>query len=322
MSVKTKLMHAFEESEGEFISGEQIARTLGISRNAVWKTINRLKKEGCPIEAVRSRGYRIADTDIITTDGILGFLDCPFKDIRLFDELDSTNNLAKELARGGTENAVIIAQRQSAGKGRMGRSFFSPDGGIYMSVILRPKLSLEIAQLLTSCTAVAVAEAIDGLYGGNAQIKWVNDIFVNGRKLCGILTEASMSFEAGQLEYAVIGIGINVHSIKKNLPEELSGIVTSLEDEYSVKIRRSRLIAEVLNSLAANLGNIENRDFLSAYRSRSYVIGKSVIVMHANGEREAKAVGIDELAGLIVEYENGETEALKSGEVRIKCKQS
>ncbi len=237
-----------------------------------------------------------------------------------FEELDSTNSYLKELAaKGAQEGTVIIANRQSAGRGRLGRSFFSPEEkGIYMSILLRPDISLERAVLITSMAAVAVAEAIEQVSGIKTKIKWVNDIFLNKKKVCGILTEAGIDAETGALEYAVLGIGVNVG--KMVFPEELKHIATSVSNECGFEVSKETLIDKILEQLEQWYPTIADGSFLEESKKRSILLGNDIRVIDETvpgGSYSAKAVDINELGNLIIERE-GKLQVLNSGEVSIR----
>ena len=237
-----------------------------------------------------------------------------------FEELDSTNRYLKELAAGGApEGTVIIANRQSAGRGRLGRSFFSPEEkGIYMSILLCPDISLERAVLITSMAAVAVANAIESICGIETKIKWVNDIFIHNKKACGILTEAGIHAEKGTLDYAVLGIGINVGSME--FPEELREIATSVSNECGFEVSKEELIDEVLRELELWYPTLWDGSFLAESKKRSLILGKEIRVMeetHPEGGYFAKAVDINGLGNLLIE-KDGAIQVLNSGEVSIR----
>lgn len=239
-------------------------------------------------------------------------------ELQIFEELDSTNRYVKELAENGApEGVVVIAEAQSRGRGRLGRSFFSPEGtGIYMTVLLRPKIELQNAVRLTSMTAVAVAEAIERVCEVPAQIKWVNDIFLNQKKVCGILAEAGIDAAGQTLKYAVVGIGINVG--KMVFPDELKEIATSVEKECGQEIQREVLIAEVLRSLRKWYPSIQDGSFLPESKRRSVLLGKEIQVhCHDGSFYEAVAVDLDDMGHLIIE-KDGQRELLHSGEVSIR----
>lgn len=321
MELKEQILKILEENRGKSISGAWMAKKLYVTRSAVWKQIKELQKEGYHIEAGPNRGYSLkSSNDILTVQSIAPYLRGKaadfFLDVR--KTVTSTNTIAKELAAGGAcEGTVIIATEQTEGRGRMGRSFYSPASGLYMSIILRPKLNLEDSLLITTGAAVAVAKAIENLTGRDVQIKWVNDLFMDGKKICGILTEASLNVENGGLEYAVLGIGINVCT--KDFPENIKDIAGSIftekpKDEPITSI----LAANVLNNLADTLDNLTDKTYLEEYKKRSFLLGKDINVIKGSNTFTAKAIDIDDRARLIVKYPDSSTEALTSGEVSIR----
>ncbi len=239
---------------------------------------------------------------------------------RYLEEVDSTNRYLKELAlTGEKEGSVIVADRQSAGRGRLGRSFFSPEEkGIYMSILLRPKIELQRSVLITSMAAVAVAEAIESVSGIFTQIKWVNDVFLNRKKVCGILTEAGINPSTGTLDYVVLGIGVNVGPVE--FPEELKPIATSVSMECGKTISREVLIEEILEKLEQWYPTLWNGDFLEESRKRSILLGKEILVIETGTGGEsysARAVDLDDMGHLIIE-KDGIRSILNSGEVSVK----
>lgn len=319
MNVRESALKTLAGANGKFVSGAQLADKIGVSRNAVWKAVKSLENEGFAIEAVSGKGYRISpENNVLSAEIISAGLKTKRK-IAVLSEIDSTNNYAKELASSGAAHGTaVIADRQTSGKGRLGRSFFSPSGtGLYVSVIIRPEMSLETAQLITSCAACAAAETVEELCGRDVSIKWVNDLYMNGRKICGILTEASLSLETKSLDYAVIGVGINVLSVKNIFGQELGGIATSVEDETGIKINRNTLCAVLLNKLDERLADIKSRSFLDSYRRREILTG-NVITANAGGIKiTGTAVGIDDNASLIIKLPDGSVRALSSGEASL-----
>ena len=305
---------------GETVSGGRMARELWISRNAVWKVMNRLRQEGYGIEAATKRGYRLLSaTDSISRMEIERWLKTKTfaREMEIHETLDSTNNRAKTLAAQGAAHGLLVAaDSQSGGRGRRGRNFFSPGAsGIYVSFILRPKVSPEQASLLTSLAAVAAARAIETLAPADVKIKWVNDLYLGGKKICGILSEAGMDMETGGLDYAVVGIGVNV--LPMEFPPELSGIATSIGNETGKTVSRNRLIAEIANQLENLYGDLETGNFLEESRRRSNVIGRKVQVFEGGRSYPAEALGIDEKGKLIIRSPEGETH-LGFGEVSLK----
>ena len=322
MSVKERLLPLLCDRGEDYLSGEEAARLLGVSRNAVWKAVSALKNEGYEIEAVTNRGYRLKDSgDVLSSAEIEKNL-TSLKgklDIEVKNTVTSTNALLKEKAAAGApEGTVLIALRQTAGRGRFTRSFFSPsDSGIYMSILLRPRISAESAALITTAAAVAVSEAAETLSGRKTGIKWVNDVLIDGKKICGILTEASLNIESGELDYAVLGIGLNVYEPENGFPDEIKNIAGAIFREREAGIK-SRLAAAVLESFFKYYKTLPKREFLKAYEERCIVIGKKINVLSIDGSRTATALGIDENCRLRVEYSDGAFGMLSSGEVSIK----
>ena len=281
MDVKQQVLSYLENNKGQTVSGGKLAEILGVSRTAVWKAIKSLEENGYSITASTNKGYTLSGSnDILSVQSFRPFLDNKMKDldIKVFDSRDSTNNLAKTLAQNGEEQCtVIIAEEQTAGKGRLGRSFYSPHStGIYMSIILRPQMSAQQALLITTSTAVAVSKAIEDACYLDTQIKWVNDIYSDNKKLCGILTEASIDFETGGLQYAVVGIGINVSTVSESFPYELSEIATSIYPHNYARAVRSKIIGNILNNIFTYAENLGSKTILEEYKKRSFLIGKEI----------------------------------------------
>ena len=320
MPLKDKVLAVLEENKGKSVSGSEIARSVGMTRSAVWKAVKTLREEGYSICAVTNRGYCLSEeSDFLSEQSIVPNLRTKAlgRKIDVFKTIDSTNNFAKSLAQlGAVHGTTVISELQTQGKGRMGRDSYSPMGmGIYMSVILRPKLSVEHSLLITSCAAVAVAEAIENVAGIGCKIKWVNDIYAGGKKLCGILTEASVNVEQGGLEYAIVGMGINVQNV--SFPKNLADLATSVRMESDKPISRSVLAAEILNCLEERLETIRDKSFLDEYRRRSNVIGRRIEVTQNGVSTEVDCIGIDEIGRLLVRSDSGEEKALTSGTIRF-----
>jgi len=323
MELKQSVLAFLEKNRGESISGAKLASELGVTRSAIWKGIKALQSEGYSINAVTNKGYCLSEnSDILSEMSIKPFLRGQARDmeIEVFKTIDSTNTHAKSLAQNGAKQGrIVISEEQTAGRGRLGRSFYSPAStGIYMSIILRPKLSIEHSLLITTSVAVAVSRAIEKLCGIETKIKWVNDIFYNDKKICGILCEASLDFESGGLEYAVVGIGINVNTLQESFPQDLKGIATSIFNENSSKNVRSELVAEILNNISQCYDEVENKDFLKEYKARSLLLGEEILVINGDKTEPATAIDIDEKARLIVKFPDGSIKALNSGEVSVK----
>jgi birA, biotin-[acetyl-CoA-carboxylase] ligase region len=322
MEIKEQVLKLLEENRGSAVNGSKLADALFVTRSSIWKAVKALQKEGYCIKAVTNKGYcLLANNDIVSKESITPYLKGGAQsfDLAVYQSVLSTNTLAKEAgAQGAKEGTVIIAREQTQGRGRLGRSFYSPGAsGIYFTIILRPKLSLEDSLLVTTAAAVAVAQAIETIAGVDAQIKWVNDIFVAGKKVCGILTEASLNFENGGLEYAVVGIGLNINTT--DFPNEISNVAGSIfQNKPNDLPVTSMLVAEVLNNLAGCMSSLTDKKYLEEYHKRSFLLGKNIFVLKSSGTFPAKAVTIDEKARLVVEYENHTVEALNSGEVSVR----
>lgn len=322
MSVKERLLPLLQTCGENFLSGEDAAKLLGVSRNAVWKAVSALKKEGYNIEAVTNRGYRLKDCGDILSPAEIEKNLTTLKgklDIEVKETVTSTNALLKEKAAlGAPEGTVLIALSQTAGRGRFTRKFFSPaDSGIYMSILLRPRIPAESATLITTAAAVAVAEAAEKISGRKTGIKWVNDVLIDGKKICGILTEASLNIESGELDYAIPGIGLNIYEPENGFPDEIKNIAGAILEERGSG-NKSRLAAAVLESFFKYYKDISERTYLNSYRERCIVLGKQINVLSADGTRPATALDIDENCRLRVKYSDGKEEILSSGEVSIK----
>ena len=321
MSTKNDVLGALM-GEAEAISGERLARRLGVSRNAVWKSVEQLREEGYEIEAVTNRGYKLTRSpNLISEPAIARWTHARQIGTKLevHSQLDSTNLRAKLLAAQGAPHGYLVcADSQTSGRGRFGRNFFSPEhSGVYITYVLRPRLPAERAVMITSMAAVAVAQAIEALADVDVKIKWVNDLYINDRKACGILCEASMDFESGQLEYVALGIGVNV--ARMDFPEELRDIATSVENECGRAVSRSRLIAEISNRLDALYDQLPTGEFMAENRARSNVIGRDVTVLRGDERYEAHAIDIDEQGRLVVRTDAGVTR-LGAGEISLKLR--
>lgn len=327
MTTKEKLLALLEDSKGTFFSGEEIARTLQVSRAAVWKAVSALREDGYTIDAATNKGYRLSpDSDILSPQGIRRFLKPEYRDLDLtvLPTAPSTNALVREKANQGCpEGCVIVACEQTDGRGRYGRQFFSPvDSGVYLSLLLRPTAySPQQATCLTAAAAAAMCQAIEAVTGQQSGIKWVNDIFLHGKKVCGILTEAAVGLETGTLNYMVLGAGVNLYPPVKGFPEEIQPIAGSVL-ERSCPEAKNRLVGEFLNRFWYFYTHPECRAYLEDYRARSLAIGQNVTVLSAGKAVSAYAYGIDDDFRLLVRYENGDTEALSYGEIRIQLDES
>lgn len=322
MSLKERLLPLFKEKGNGYLSGEEAAHILGVSRTAVWKAISALKDDGYEIEAVTNKGYRLSEEHDVLSAGIikeqLGVLsDRLFIEVK--QKVTSTNALLKqEAADGAGEGTVIVAAEQTAGRGRFTRSFFSPgDSGVYMSILLRPRISADSAVLITTAAAVAVAEAAEVLSGRKADIKWVNDVLIGNKKICGILTEAALNLESGMLDYAVLGIGVNVYEPESGFPEEIKDKAGAVFEKRG-KDLRSRLAAEIIKRFFVYYDSLSNKTFLDSYRRRCTLINREITVISGSVTKNAQALGIDDSCRLHVKYSDGTDSFLSSGEISIR----
>lgn len=320
--MKAKILSMLRETDG-YISGQQLCEELKVSRTAVWKVIEQLKAEGYKIEAVRNRGYHLEESpDVMWSAEIESLISTKWAgcNVLYFPEIDSTNTYAKKLGeQGASHGTLVVADRQTAGRGRRGRAWESPSGSsIYMSILLRPDTKPDQAPMLTLVMAQSVAEAIRHVTGEEALIKWPNDIVLNKKKICGMLTE--MSTEIQWINYVVIGVGINVNT--EEFPQELTGTATSLYLEKGQKVKRSLLIAEIMNrfehyyELFAEAGNLsamqENYNKLLVNRDRE------VRILEPGHEYNGHAVGINETGELQVYTEDGKRKSIYAGEVSVR----
>ncbi len=314
-------------NEGAFLSGEEISRRLGLSRTAVWKAVDVLRREGYEIEARTGLGYRLAAApDALTEAEIRSFLGetaVVGRELRCFDELDSTNNYLKTQT-AAPDGTAAVADSQTAGRGRMDRSFQSPKGrGIYLSVLLRPPLPPERLLPVTALAGVAVCAAVERVCGVRPGLKWPNDPVLNGKKLCGILTEMSLEAETGRVQSLVLGIGVNVGQGPEDFSPEVREMATSLLQALGQPVSRPRLTAALLEELDRAYAALLAGDlsaYLAAYRRDCVNLGKTVqLIPFGGGEREtAQAVDVDGEFSLVIRGSGGRERTVRSGEVSVR----
>lgn len=318
-SSSAKIVAEMLRADGGYVSGEKLAESLGLSRTAVWKMIKELRAEGFKIEASTKRGYKLTGEKYLNEELIKKYLRRSEIIPQVYRSIVSTNTVAKAMAEDGCpEGTLLLADHQSGGRGRIGKQFFSPDGvGLYMSLVLRPKMSASDALRITACAAVSTAEAIEEVTGITMGIKWVNDLFMGNKKVCGILTEASFNIENGGLDYAVLGIGINVFDPKGGFGE-LSNIAGALlpytDDTCDL---RCQLAAAVADRFFDRYENLSNEELLADYRKWLFILGKQIHVLRNGDMIPATAINVDERFRLEVEYADGRTDMLDSGEISI-----
>lgn len=318
------LVLAALKKSNEYISGERISAALGVSRAAVNAAIKSLREDGYEILSSTNRGYLfVSSPDKLSFGEMLSVLpEGRASRVLCLESVDSTNNHLKALAHQGVPNGqVVIANSQTAGKGRLGRSFTSmPDKGIYMSLLFRPDCSPSKISNITAWTAVAVSRAIERTCGIRTGIKWVNDLVVENKKVCGILTEMSVEAETGSIQHVVIGIGINVSHEAEDFPQDIREIAASLSMFTDKKISRASLAGAVIEELDKMAKDWPSgaSEYLGAYRSCCVSTGKEVYLIK-NGERiDAFSETVDENFALVVRFKDGSREAVSSGEVSVR----
>lgn len=364
MTTKEKILQTLSSSPDTSISGEKLAEQCDVSRAAIWKAINSLRSDGYNIEGTTNGGYIFSSSsDVFSYENFQKefSINFPqFKDsyIECHKEIDSTNTHAKRLLteagnlRDGSgnlteagkkfHNAVIAAESQSAGRGRLGRTFYSPSKtGIYISMIYAPENGITEPAKLTAFSAVAVCRAIKKLYGIQPAIKWINDIFIGGKKVSGILTEGIMNFETARIESAVIGIGINISDNPDALPDDVKKVAGSItggavdskesnvcsgapadkQNTAGTTVTRASFASQVAGEVLQILSE-DSATVIEEYKSLSFLLGKTIkvhpIIDNPDSVYEAKAVDIDDKASLVVELSDGTKKTLSSGEVTIR----
>ena len=315
---------AILRKENDYISGEHISRLLGVSRAAVNTAVKAMRAEGYEISSSTKNGYHLAAVpNSISAQELAAYLDeARMQTVEGLASVDSTNNRLRELALAGAPNGqVVLANEQTQGKGRRGRAFASPqDYGIYLSILFHPAtLPTDIVEF-TAWTAVATNNAIEEVCGVRAGIKWVNDLVIDRKKICGILTEMSVESESGYIQYLIIGIGINVNGQAEDFPAEIRSTATSLAMETGKTHSRAALAAALIRELDSmcRAWPKEKTEYLEAYRRDNITTGKEITVVRGTEEAPAFAVAIGDDFSLRVRYADGRSEALSSGEISIK----
>ena len=344
MTTKQKVFELLSQNKGQVLSGEKLAGECGVSRAAIWKAVKAIREDGFLVEATNNNGYTLLENqtaDILSKqvlEYILGqtFPEYAQSHIEYFEVLDSTNTYAKKLLTQDTgkyHQAIIVAESQTAGRGRIGRSFESPAGtGVYFSLIITPKGGISQPAVITASSALAVCRAIKKLYGVQPAIKWINDIYVENdgvlKKAAGILTEGITNFETGQIESAVIGIGVNISpsdKIKKSSAKDIAGFIKQAPQiegaaQNEAAPSRAKLIAEIAGQVFKILEEPLDH-VITEYKSLMFLIGQTLTVYPLIGDEKssytAKAIDLDRNAGLVVELTDGTTKTLSSGEVTL-----
>ena len=313
-NTKQALLQALSAAEGGYISGQRLAETLGVSRAAVHKAAAALAAQGYALHSAPRRGYRLTGGDPFCAEAV-GSYPAP---IYLYDSLESSNLTAKQLAlTGAPHGTLVLTSHQQAGRGRMGRVFESPAGkGVYLSLLLRPDLSAADAQTVTIGAAVAVARAVKALCGLELSIKWVNDLYYNEKKVCGILTEAVTDFESGDIDFAVVGIGLNLYEAEGGYPSEIRNVAGALYEnrEAAAGLDRNRLAAEIINALLEETRELR---LPPEYIQQNLVPGREIQIVDGQDIRKAKALEICPDGRLKVQESDGSLSILAYGEVSL-----
>lgn len=303
---------------GEYVSGESLGKQLGISRVAVCKIIAALRKDGFQIDAVPNRGYCLLRREL-SQEQLIALLPNHEWSVQVLREVDSTNNALKRTC-DAAHGTVLLSGKQTGGRGRLGRVFASPPGGVYLSVLLRPKAPAEKLLHLTPMAAVAVRRAIFDCCGIWAEIKWTNDLVYRGKKLCGILTELTTEAGSTALQSVIIGIGINCNTSPDELPEEVRAMATSLREIVGRSVDPNALAAALIARLQEMDASLltQKEAWMQEYAASCITVGKKIQVLCGEKRREAFAQGIDPNGGLVVRYPTGETAVVNTGEVSVR----
>ena len=317
MAVREELLNELASHPETWYSGEMLAMRYNVSRTAVWKAVKALQNSGYTIESSPAKGYRfVSDNDTLSAELVQAFCPQITAPVHVYDVIDSTNNKAKMLAASACQHGtLVLADEQTAGRGRQGHSFYSPKKtGLYFSLIAHPE-DMRYISRITPAAAVSAAEAIAEVTGIHPGIKWVNDLFLEDRKIAGILTEAITDFETGKIHTVVIGIGINCST--EVFPEDIRDIASSLHASH---ISRSRLAAVLRRQLLYHLSHLDDPALMEAYRKDSIVLGHEVTYIKNGTAYTGTAAEINDEGNLLVEFKDGSMDLLQSGEISIRRK--
>lgn len=320
MSLKQRILQLLENGRGQALSGQQIARALDVSRASVWKTVKALQSEGYQIAAATNKGYvLLSSNDILSEQSLRACLSPKYADIDVvaLKTSPSTNIEAMTRLLNGQlrHGALIVADEQTNGRGRMGKSFFSPKKGIYMSVSLCKSIeNMQDVMVITPAAAVAVRRSIANLVGIDAKIKWVNDVYIGKKKVCGILTQADIDFESGKAGTFIVGIGINF--IEQDFPIEIKDKACALFSGEPT-VTRSQLIADIYDNLMTLTSDLTDRAFMKEYKEHSLVIGREISYAINCEDKRGKVIDIDGDGGLVIQ-EGDSIRKLTCGEISIR----
>lgn len=313
------LLKKLREEKDNFLSGQEIADDLGLSRNAVWKMINTLKSRGFSIESIPRKGYILsAITKELDKDCLRLELTSSFENAKIdvYEKSISTNSLCKEKMDKGEDISLVASLMQENGRGRVGRKFYSPKNGLYFSFSYRPSDRIDNS-LLTIAAGLSVYKAFLDNYGIEMQIKWVNDLIYRDKKVGGILTEASMNLETGLVDYVICGIGLNIENPDQGFPDDLKDIAGYIFDKLPDKFNPNILIAEIVKNYFTY---IKDPNLIEKYKNLSYNLGKRVYFTRGEKDYEGYALDINERGELVVDLDNGDKINLSFGEVSVRSK--
>ncbi|WNY25191.1 biotin--[acetyl-CoA-carboxylase] ligase [Methanolapillus millepedarum] len=315
-SKRTEIINAFKAAEGKTISGEELGDQLGISRTMVCKYIKGLREDGYEIQSSPKKGYTLKSVPkLLYPEEILSGLNTTLfgKNIHYFDEAGSSNDIAKKIASTAEEGTIVVVEQQTGGRGRLGRKWASPKGGIWFSIILKPKVALSAASRLTLTVGLSVTNTLRG-YGIDAKIKWPNDVLINGKKVSGILTEVEAEIDT--IEFVVIGVGINANMSLRDIPEDLRENSTTIRDETGKSIDRVDFLQKLLHEMEQQYIRFNTQPFseiLNDIIALSDTIGKDVKVTMPNRIVEGRVVGISKSGALLLKKEDGDVEEIIAG---------
>ncbi|HEY0827782.1 MAG TPA: biotin--[acetyl-CoA-carboxylase] ligase [Bacilli bacterium] len=318
-----KILQILNEHPDRFISGEFISKKLKCSRTAIWKHIQELRDYGYEFDAAPRRGYRLKrKPSRLDIPSIINKLQTKFmgRSLHYYDKVDSTQSIAHSLVAGGAkEGAVVIAEQQTAGRGRMGRNWFSPAGkGVWLSIVLTPQIPLQLSPQLTLLVSVALCRTITNLLPVDIGIKWPNDLLIKGKKVSGILLESSTEDE--RLRYVIAGIGISVNLTREDYPAELQDIATSLLIESGSEVNREELIAAFLQEFEDLYAIIHQQGFAPIrllWEALSISLHRPIKVHTSRGRVEGIAQSIDDSGALIIKLKDGQEVKIYSGDVEV-----
>lgn len=323
MNTKDEVLAVLGTSD-DYVSGEKMSEIVGVSRMAINSAVKSLRESGYIIKSSTNRGYMLESSPDIISCGALSLYLPPHRadNVICLKSVDSTNNYLRTLAiEGKPHGTVAIAESQSAGRGRMGRSFASPESkGVYLSMLIRPEqVRAEETSAVSAWVAVAIRDAVARAYGVDAGIKWVNDLTLGNKKICGILTEMSIESETGHIQYMVVGAGVNVNETEEDFPKEFRSVATSLKMETAKNYNRVRLAAEMIKSLDKLCSDFPSRKqyYLDSYRKYNVTTGKDVRLISGSAESVGFAKAIDDDFALVVETD-GKEKSVHSGEVSVR----